>query len=81
MAIQSIDIADKTTLDQVKTNTETIIANQEQGGSSSPTIVIVDKYNNFSGVTLLFLIAIATSPTLLNSQTMAQHSYPFRSKH
>lgn len=67
MAIQSIDIADKTTLDQVKTNTETIIANQEQGGSSSPTIVIVDKYNNFSGVTF----------TIFDSNSYFTHTVEF----
>jgi len=67
MAIQSIDIADKTTLDQVKTNTETIITNQEQGGSSSPTIVIVDKYNNFSGVTF----------TIFDSNSYFTHTVEF----
>ena len=52
MAIQSIDIADKTTLDSVKQDTTAILNGMGSGGAATPKLIIVDGDSSMAGKTL-----------------------------
>ena len=49
MAIQSIDIADKTTLDSVKQDTTAILNGMGSGGAATPKLIIVDSDSSMAG--------------------------------